>query len=182
MKKIPLIEKECPNCKIVFLAKKSEIKRGGGIYCGRKCMGVYTQKNGGKNTKTLTMRHKGYILGWAPTHPKNVKGYVYQHRLIMEKKLGRYLTRDEIVHHNNEIKDDNRLKNLQVMTKKEHLRHHKGTEVILDGHKMFYSDAISELGIAPSSVKRYRKIYKKTKQESIDHYAKGTAKFERRSP
>lgn len=35
-----------------------------------------------------------------PDHPFcNAQGYVYEHRIVMEEQLGRYLTDDELVHH-----------------------------------------------------------------------------------
>lgn len=49
---------------------------------------------------------------------------VYEHREIIERKLGRKLNNDEVVHHINEIKTDNREENLEVKSWSSHSAHH----------------------------------------------------------
>lgn len=66
-------------------------------------------------------RAHGYVRIYIPTHPNHDgEGYVMEHRLVMEQYLGRLLDPLEEVHHINEIKDDNRIENLQVMSHRDH--------------------------------------------------------------
>jgi len=68
----------------------------------------------------LKDRH-GYIQIWKPEHPNaKMAGYIHEHRLVMSEYLGRPLSSEEFVHHKNGIKDDNKLSNLELMTKKVH--------------------------------------------------------------
>lgn len=69
----------------------------------------------------------GYVLRKTPGHPRADKGgYVPEHTLVMEKHLGRYLCEDEVVHHINHDRADNRIENLQLMTRREHYLAHAG--------------------------------------------------------
>lgn len=70
-----------------------------------------------KGGKRIT--DQGYIEIKSPNHPfKNKQGYVPEHRLVVEKYLGRYLTKSEIIHHINENPADNRIKNLYLFSKR----------------------------------------------------------------
>lgn len=67
----------------------------------------------------------GYWYVWAPDHPNCTKaGYVAEHRLVMEGVLGRFLSRNEVVHHRDGDTENNDPQNLEVFqTNAEHLRH-----------------------------------------------------------
>lgn len=70
-------------------------------------------------------RKDGYVSIYFPDHPKsNIDGYIMEHDLIMECFIGRWLNDDEVVHHKNKIKNDNRIENLQLMTIREHASFH----------------------------------------------------------
>lgn len=131
---------KCKNCQEEFQEFQSRIAEGRGKYCSVECSKVQMFKNLEKGKKFLFEKgckhgwlplrivHSGYILSFYPEHPfVSKRGYVREHRLIMEAHLGRFLQKNEIVHHKNENKLDNRVENLEVMTHQAHMKlHHNG--------------------------------------------------------
>lgn len=81
------------------------------------------QKIGNKNPTWKGGKHsdgRGYIR---MTVSPGV--YIFEHRYLIEQKLGRKLDKNEHVHHINGIKTDNRLENLIVMVKSKHHSMHQ---------------------------------------------------------
>jgi hypothetical protein len=91
---------------------------------------------GGKSKTT-----QGYIEQLT-VNPKNTRRYRLQHRLIIEKIIGRKLIRRESVHHINKIKTDNRPQNLMAFSREPiHKRFERGLsvnakDIIFDGRKI----------------------------------------------
>ena len=109
---------DCGNKKIV---------RGAHLTTGRtkscSCLRIDTMQaqlgsanNNWKGGKTYN--NKGYKLIRIPNHHRvNNSGYVLEHIVVMEEKLGRPLLPEENVHHLNGIRDDNRPENLELWSR-----------------------------------------------------------------
>jgi hypothetical protein len=53
-----------------------------------------------------------------PDHPRaRASKYVFEHILVAEELLGRFLEADESIHHRNGVRDDNRPENLELWTR-----------------------------------------------------------------
>jgi len=110
----------CPNCEAMF--ERTFRKNQPQVFCTRRCASQWNAKN--RPRRSLTT--KGYVSLFMPEHPAASKqGRVMEHRVVMEKQLARLLRADEVVHHRNGIKDDNRPENLEVMPKRIHDRRPK---------------------------------------------------------
>ena len=115
-KKFPNI---CIVCKKTFFSIRKDRK-----FCSQKCIsqGQYNGRWKGGRQKDS----RGYIKIYSPYHPFKInKNFVLEHRLIMERHLGRFLKPEEIVHHINGKTDDNRLENLLLLkNNSEHIKLH----------------------------------------------------------
>lgn len=135
--------KQC-YCGKEFVTYPSKIKIGRGKYCSRECSMIVTNEKLaqiGSETRfkkgQIAHNKKGYCfhksrkggkiykLIYKPEHPNATKkGYVREHRLVIEEKIGRLLLRSEVVHHKDGDTLNNSLNNLELMTANEHRRLH----------------------------------------------------------
>lgn len=99
----------------------------------KKRTGIHAGENNNFWKGGIKKPRKHYKRVYCPNHPScSNSGQVTEHRLVMEKHIGRYLTKYEVVHHINEDIHDNRIENL-------HLFKNKGEHSAYHGRKIFSS-------------------------------------------
>lgn len=108
----------CTHFTVQRLMKLYGIPRRSIEYC-KEHVGIW--RNDGRVHRKKEL---GYWIVKAPEgHPyADGKGYIREHRLIAEQKYGGPIPPEYDVHHNNGIKDDNRLENLSIVRKELHAK------------------------------------------------------------
>lgn len=106
----------CENCGKSLWIPSNKPRR----FCSHSCH--QKTRRGPQHPYWKGGRHKreGYVLVRQWDHPARLRkkeGYLFEHRLVMEAALGRYLETWEEVHHKNGRRDDNRLENLELWKK-----------------------------------------------------------------
>lgn len=134
----------CKECGITYMAHKSQSTNR--TYCSYRCKdkaaayraAISLRTTGDQNAAWkggISDRVDGYIYENCYGHPYASNGYVLQHRLVVERYLlgtnptspclvkvgdNLYLDPKLVVHHKNFDRKDNRIENLQIMTKADH--------------------------------------------------------------
>lgn len=122
-------EKTCAFCGENCLVKLIRHK-----YCSIDCGNKGAKRFGNKSNRWKGGRANiasGYVMLLISRNPRR---YVFEHRHIMEILLKRSLTTSEIVHHKNGIRNDNRVENLEVMTRAAHCLLHEPRSHFLQGN------------------------------------------------
>ena len=137
------------------------------IPCGCKCGGIlfrfdkygreHNYINGHNNRgKGGFYYDKGYKYILRPDHHfANSKGYVREHRIVFEEYHNCIILPWGAVHHKNRIKDDNRIENLEGMSKRQHKVLHGKESSNLANHIKTRTTVTNQFGVYPIKKKLF---------------------------
>lgn len=114
--------KICERCDSEYVPMRGSRQK----YCSRKCASDARKifldiPSCIEGASRKLDKNIGYIRLYVPMHPEaNTWGYVYEHRIVAENMIKRRLLPNEVVHHKNGKRWDNREENLEVMDKRVH--------------------------------------------------------------
>lgn len=124
MASINKIAIKCPHCSSVFERTQKQVNvvvRRSGVWACKSCVTSARNSMSARRIGDKRTLKSGYV------EVKTADGWVREHVAVMEEAIGRELLPGEMVHHKNEIKDDNRLENLELMRFDAHtVLHHTG--------------------------------------------------------
>lgn len=105
---------DCPICGLLVEVPNTSQRKSCSRECGNKLGGL----------KRALASEENYNLN-NQYQRQTARQHKYEHRVVMERVLGRSLSRDEQVHHINGNKLDNRPANLLVLSNKDHQALHR---------------------------------------------------------
>ena len=125
------ISRKCGNCKKTLSIVRSKANQTNNNFCSEKCLSMGRSKIASTHLVKWINKNKGFEKQKFGLNGKAISldgYYIYNgikvHRLLMEKHIGRKLKSSEIVHHINGNKFDNRIENLQIVSRAEHNKIH----------------------------------------------------------
>lgn len=147
-------EVACHVCGTLVYRKPREI--GERNYCSKQCQNANLSAivsaislRGAErwNWQGGVIMRSGYRFIRMLDHPNaNAHGYVAEHRMVMAEKIGRPLKPNELVHHVNHDKTDNRAANLVLVRRVDHSRYHRIEKTIGASGWSRHTDGCRECG------------------------------------